>query len=427
MEEIIRTELIKKYQWAGKIRFLTFLLLFFFLLALQWAGISTYLNPLFVALILVEACVNQPYSFFLKRVNLYRFQFYQMLTDILVISWILYHLGGLRAPVVSIAYYVVILWAGVVSGTLAVFFAVSASAFFFSLVVLLEHLGILPRVSSVQSPLPLEQMLSLLLGNVAFLFAFAYFSLRSSQTLKLLERRREIENSKHTHRFLTVGYLLSGVTHDIINHLVGIRGYAQLLLEKIRRGSFGDKELDNTQALKRIEELESESMDILTRLSRFAQAKKREIESADINRIVEDALLLTLPLARASNVAVEKTLAMNLPWLKINKTQIQEAFVILILQVLEHMQDNGKLTIKTNYNKDGQYIEIALSDTRGIRPAYPESIRSPIFTTSTIERDLEVGLSIVEEVINQHSGKLHIESLAQHKGMAIKITLPVIA
>ncbi|MCX5694807.1 MAG: hypothetical protein NT014_06810 [Candidatus Omnitrophica bacterium] len=121
-------ELLEKYRLAGKIRFLSFLLLFLFLLLMKSFGGYAYLNPAFIALMLIEAIVNQPYLFLVNRVNMRRFQYYQMITDIIAISWILYYMGGLEAPIVSIAYYVVILWAGVASTTQAVFFAVITSS-----------------------------------------------------------------------------------------------------------------------------------------------------------------------------------------------------------------------------------------------------------------------------------------------------------
>ena len=146
-DKTLENELIKKYQWAGKIRFVTFFLLFIFFLLMKFAGGYSYLNAALAGLIFVEAVLNQPHAFFLKRVNIFRFQFYQMTTDIIAISWILYYMGGIEAPVISIAYYALILWAGVVSGYRAVLFAVITASFFMSSVVILGHFGILPPIS----------------------------------------------------------------------------------------------------------------------------------------------------------------------------------------------------------------------------------------------------------------------------------------
>jgi hypothetical protein len=45
-------------------------------------------------------------------------------------------------------------------------------------------------------------MFSLLLSNVAFMFAFGYFSARSSVVIKDLERKRQQEALKFNHKLI---------------------------------------------------------------------------------------------------------------------------------------------------------------------------------------------------------------------------------
>jgi signal transduction histidine kinase len=427
MDEAYRKELAEKYQWAGKIRFVSFLLLFIFLLLMKFGGGYSYLNITLVALIFVEAVFNQPYNFFLKRVNLFRFQFYQMTTDIIAISWVLYYLGGIEAPVVSIAYYTVILWAGVVSGPKAVFFAVSTSCFFFLGVVLFEHFGILPPVTYLNFKIPTTQMLSLLFGNVAFLFAFGYFSAHSSKVIKFLERKRQEESLKYTHRLLVTGYLLSGLAHDMINHLASIRGYATVLLERIKGGGeVADQGFNNTEALKSIERLESENIKLITRLSRFSQKTNEKRQLTDLNNLVEDALVLTLPLAKASDIAVETELGENLPLIMVDKDQIQEVLVTLILNSLDAIGKTGRVAIKTFYLPESNYVQMLLSDTGlGKRQDYLRKIVEPFFADKgEVERE-GFGLAIAQEIVARHNGKFEIRS-SPGEGTTVTIWLSLI-
>ena len=306
MGEHLHQELIRKYQWAGKIRFASFLLLFLFLLLMKLSGGYAYLNPALASLIFFEAILNQPYNFFLKRVNIPRLQFYQMLTDIIAISWVLYYMGGIEAPVVSIAYSVIILWAGVVASTQAVFFAVITSSFFLSSIVLLEHYGFLPHASYASYNLSAAQVFSLLVGHTAFLFAFGYFSAHSSRVMKSLERKRQDEALKYTHRLTATGFLLNAITHDVVNHLAGIRGYTKILLEKIKRNIFANSQEHNAEILKTMEKLESENIELLTRLSRFSRRQKENFQPVDINEVIGEALELVLPLARNCDITIEK-------------------------------------------------------------------------------------------------------------------------
>jgi len=235
MDKNTDNELIGKYQWAGRIRLISFLLLLLVSWIIKFSSGDSLLHISFSLIVFAGAVLNQPYGFILRRVNLYRLQFYQMITDIVVISGILYYMGGVQAPIISIAYYAVILWAGVVSGTAQVFFAVVMSAISFSTVVLLEYYGVLPSVSYLNNEMPIVQMYSLLLGNVSFLFAFGYFSAQSSSIIKFLERKRQGESLKSTHKILSTGYIVNSIAHDIVNHQVGIRGYSKLIIDWVVR------------------------------------------------------------------------------------------------------------------------------------------------------------------------------------------------
>src|SRR3972149_1433992 len=94
----LRHELIRKYQCAGKIRFVSAMLLFLFLYLMKFIGGYSYLNIFLTALIFVEPPLNQPYKFILDRVDVRRFQFYQMVIDIIAVSWVVYYMGGIEAP-----------------------------------------------------------------------------------------------------------------------------------------------------------------------------------------------------------------------------------------------------------------------------------------------------------------------------------------
>lgn len=418
MDEDLRKEFIKKYQWAGKIRFISFLLLFCFLLLMKVTGGYSYLNFALVGLIIVEAILNQPYSFFLKRVNIYRFQFYQMLTDIIAISWIIYYMGGIEAPVVSIAYYAVILWAGVVSGTQAVFFAVIASCFFLSVIVLLEHFGMLPRTSYLNYQIATSQMSSLLLGNISFMFAFGYFSSRSSKVIKSLERKRQEQALRYTHKLTATGYLVGGTAHDLLNYLSMIKGYIQIL--NIKKPNSEEKTMLNS-----IEEVEQRGSDLLTRLARFSRKPEQKFEPTDISTVIEDALKLTWPVVKYSKMSVKKLFESDIPLIMADREQLQEVFVTLILNSKDATLEEGILIIQTSFIKKDGVIEIAFSDTGiGIKQEDLKRIGEAFFTTKEPKEAAGLSLAVAYGIIARHNGKIEVKS-TKGKGTTFTIQLPV--
>ncbi len=419
-----KQELVKKYQWAGKIRFICFSILFLFLLAMKAVGGYSYLNSAILSLIFVEALINRPYSFLMNRVNLYRFQFYQMITDIIAISWVIYYLGGIEAPVVNLAYYVVILWAGVVSDDLAVFFAVLSSAVLFACVVALPYFGILPRISFFDYKMPPLQLFSLLLGNIAFLFAFGYFSARSSKISRLLERKKQEDHLRHTHKFLAAGTLVGAIAHDIVNYLIVVRAYSSVLLEKAQEAPNMPDQEKIVNSLKRIEQAGKNSSQLLAKLLQFSRKPKEKILPADINKIIDDALELTGPMVKMADIVVSRLYTPNLPFVAVDKDEMQEVFVALILNSVDALPKKGVITIKTDRTLNG-FVEIVFSDNGvGVKREDLDKIGEPFYTTKTPDKGVGMGLAIAYEVIARQKGKISVQS-APGKGTAFTILLPV--
>jgi len=414
-----KEELLKKYKLAGKIRFISFLLLLLFLLAMKIIGGYSYLNAAFITLILVEAALNQPYAFIVKRVNLYRFQYYQMTLDILAISWLLYYMGGIEAPLVTIAYYAVILWAGVVSTTGAVLFAVLASVISFSSIVIFEYFGILPHVSFYNYKMPEAQMFSLLFGNISFLFAFGYFSAHSSGVIKFLERKRQEESLRYVHKLLATGHLMGNTAHDILTCFAAIKAYTYMILDGGKAGP------QDAEKLKAIDRMEEKGKSLVFRLAEFSKSPQKELEPFDMHRIIEEALDLTWPVVRYSKMSVEKEFGMNIPDVMADKCQLQEVFTALILNSMDAMSDKGVLTIKTGYDRVGGNVEIVFSDTGiGMNREHLKRVGEPFFTTKEADKGFGLGLAIAYGIIERHNGKLEIKS-EPYKGTTVAIRLPV--
>lgn len=414
-----REGLIGKYRLAGKIRLISASLLLFFLLLMKWIGGYAYLNIYFVSLIFVEAVLNQPYSFIIRRVNIHRFQYYQMAIDIISISWVLYYMGGIEAPVIGIAYYAVILWAGVTSSPGAVFFAVSSAALFLSSVVLLEYNGMLLPVPIYNQAMTDARLFSLLFGNIAFLFAFGYFSAHCSQIVKFLERKRRDESLRYAHKFLAIDHIITNTTHDISGSLANVKCCTEALL--IKKGL----SKDTREMLSMIDNEEAKAADLLFRLSRFSRKEKPELKHTDMNKVIEDAIKLTWPLVKYSRIVIEKDLDPMLPSIMANAEQIQEVLVALIFNSIDAVTVKGTLNIKTNYCKKKNVVEMILSDNgTGIKQEYLNRIYDPFFTTKEPKERFGIGLSVSKEIINRHHGNICAESI-EGKGATFTIQVPV--
>jgi len=422
LDDTSKVELLTKYRFAGKVRLISFSLLFLYLLLIKYAGGYSYINAAFFSVIFFEIILNQPYNFFTQRANIYRFQYYQMAADIIAISWMVYYMGGIEAPVLTLAYYAVILWAGVVSSAQAVFFAVGLSALLFSLVVILEYFGFLPFTGYYHYKMPTSQMLSFLIGNVSFFFAFGYFSARAALVIKSMQRKKYEDSLRYEHRFRAIGHLVEYTMHDTLNHLANISGYTELLLKK-KSGAADEEEM-----IKSIGALTQESTHLLVRLMHFSPKPSEALEPVSINGAVEDAIKLIHPLVRYSKITIEKRLDPANPSIMGDKKRLQEIFIALILNAYDAMPGKGALAIATALADEQGSIKIVVADTGGgIQPKDMSRIRNReiFFTTKEGERKLGLGLATVHEIVAKHKGTVDIQSSAG-EGTTFVIQLPLL-
>jgi signal transduction histidine kinase len=225
--------------------------------------------------------------------------------------------------------------------------------------------------------------------------------------IKFLERKRQEELLRYEHKLLVSGYLVGSTAHDTLNHLANIKGYAKLLLDKAKEGS------QEREILNSIKSLGERGIELLSRLASFSRESRQEFEAVNINKVIEDAIGLTWPLLKYSQVNIEKALASDIPVIMADKEQLQEVFVILILNALDGASGKTTLKIKTNYLAQSGVVEIVFADT-GLKLKDEDLGR----------RGLDLSLTNAYGIISGHNGKIEIES-AGSKGATFIIKLPL--
>jgi signal transduction histidine kinase len=109
---------------------------------------------------------------------------------------------------------------------------------------------------------------------------------------------------------------------------------------------------------------------------------------------------------------------------EINKNEVFEAILNIMLNAIESIDDSGRLDVRINMHPAGDpYVQITVTDTGcGIAEDKLQSIFDRYYTTK--ESGSGLGLAIVERVISANNGRLFVES-EEGKGTTFKIDLPV--
>jgi signal transduction histidine kinase len=106
-----------------------------------------------------------------------------------------------------------------------------------------------------------------------------------------------------------------------------------------------------------------------------------------------------------------------------DREQMKQAILNLLLNAIQAMSGGGDLTLKGQNSKDGQWIHIFIQDSGvGIPAEDMNKLFDPFFSTK--EGGMGLGLSIAHRIIDQHHGKIEVES-APGEGTLFTIWLPI--
>ncbi len=221
-------------------------------------------------------------------------------------------------------------------------------------------------------------------------------------------------------RLASLGTLTAGLAHEIRNPLVAIKTFTQLLPERI-----GDEEFRShflNLASSEVDRISS----LITELLEFARPSEPKLEFEDINSILDGMILLVSSEIKKKQIVIMKTYSEDLPPIQIDREQIKQVFLNLLLNSIEATPKQGEIIIKTrSFVKPGDehYIQIEVTDTGyGIPAENLEDIFTPFFTTKA--KGCGLGLSISHQIIQDHRGYISVES-DLNKGASFFINLPL--
>ncbi len=225
-----------------------------------------------------------------------------------------------------------------------------------------------------------------------------------SQAALLFEREQSLLNAT---RLLTMGNMISEISHDLRKPLTSIKGSLQVLAMK-------HPEITRDSELYRTAEEEIHRMNELVReLVDFSNPNKYQTEKVDLRRVIARAADLVGPDLRKHKITYAAEFE-DADWEQIvNKNQILEAFLNLFLNAVDAMSDGGRLTIhglleKPEHRKD-IYLAVRVIDSGvGIRKENLSRIFDRYYTTKDTGTGL--GLAVVERIISAHAGTLSVSS-----------------
>lgn len=233
---------------------------------------------------------------------------------------------------------------------------------------------------------------------------------------KELEHLLRIED-----KMASLGRVAAGIAHEIRNPLSGINIYATNLEKILATGGSLEK---GEEILRQIKSASNKIESVIRRVMDFAKPSEPKIIVTDLNRIIEDTLVLSAVALGKEGIALEKKLSKNIPLCQADPHLLGQVILNLITNAAEAMKNmnDGKRIEVTSFMAAGHII-IKVSDSG---PGVPLHLRKKIFDPfyTTKSGSTGIGLSLSQRIVADHGGFLTLET-SKWGGSEFKAEIPL--
>jgi two-component system, NtrC family, sensor histidine kinase HydH len=296
--------------------------------------------------------------------------------------------------------------------------------------VYLSFLGLLKKTDDVEEFIPKTEypelvMRALLLPVIGYLTQQLAEANRAAARKaeaaveQLAEANRNLHAAeatvRRTERLAALGQLSAGLAHELRNPLGTMKASAELLAKHVEpadevareMAGFISSEVDRTNAL-------------VTRFLDFARPLALRLEKTDLAQMIDQAVAEVGKHAPPFDIAIYKNYSPDIPPFLLDGQLMERVIYNLLLNAAQASRPGGSITVKTRQFDDT--VEIAVIDRgAGIDPKHMENIFNPFFTTKASGTGL--GLAIVSKIVDEHDGKITVES-ESGAGTIFRVYLP---
>jgi PAS domain S-box-containing protein len=235
------------------------------------------------------------------------------------------------------------------------------------------------------------------------------------------EKLRQLEAAlAHINRVSMLGEMAATLAHEIKQPIAAAITSANTCVEWL---AHEPPNLDRARAAAaRIDKYGNRAAEIIDRIRSFYRKSPPQRELVDVNGIIQEILTLLKGEATRSSIVMRTDLSAELPQIMVDRVQLQQVFMNLMLNGIEAMENTGgELEVKSEL-QDGQ-LQFSVSDTgTGLPLEKMDQIFSAFFTTKP--QGSGMGLAISRSIVESHGGQLWATTNSG-RGATFHFTLPI--
>ena len=231
------------------------------------------------------------------------------------------------------------------------------------------------------------------------------------------ELRDAQEKVLHSAKLATIGQLSSSLTHELKNHVGGIRvAYEMLKNAEVPETLQAYVDLGNRSARSLMELVES--------LNAYVRRGGWELEASeeDLATLVEETLRICRMDRRCKERQIHVSTADDVPRMHLDTGKIRQVLVNLLRNALDATEPADRIEVAIS-RSNGSSVSLTVHDTgQGIADENLKKIFKPFFTTK--EKGLGLGMDICKQIIEAHGGVMTVDSILG-KGTTVSVVLPI--
>ena len=248
----------------------------------------------------------------------------------------------------------------------------------------------------------------------------ALYREREGYEARLLTLREELV---HVARVSEMGQVSAGIAHELNQPLTAMLNYANAA-KRVTASGAPDALAKVQPMLGKIAEQAERAGQIVRRMRDFLEKRAGSQRVEDIVAIAEDAMALGLIGAKIPAVAIHFHPAPDLPPVLVDRVQIQQVLVNLLVNAVEAMATSPRRELTLSVTRhDPNTLEVVVADTGpGIDPDVAKRLFTPFVTTK--DHGMGIGLAISKSIIETHGGTMTADA-NPGGGALFRFTIPV--
>lgn len=218
----------------------------------------------------------------------------------------------------------------------------------------------------------------------------------------------------HADKMQSLGRLAAGLAHEIRNPLTAIKTYTDILPNKFESKEYREHFMEVIpKEIKRID-------DLLTLLLDYARPKIGVYQPTSFKNLISKITSLFSIHLKQKGIKIVYDVEDITLWC--DEQQLHQVLVNLLLNSIEAIDDDGKITIFAQEENNRAIIKI-IDNGCGIPPEALSKIFDPFFTLKT--KGYGLGLAISRQLVEDNKGMIEFSSKIGD-GTEVTINLPIV-